>query len=285
MCFRKNGSFRGVHEQAGDADAAEIVNGKGQQAVDHAHGRDGFYAAAYTVNPARTQILAAESGHGDAGGFQRGSNNVVYPRPGGHRRHGHRAQTVHGALENDRAHGGDGKLQAHGHTDRGDIQHAAQVGPQMASVQPQQGHPGTHIDKAGNAGGCLGDNRGVCRPLHAHAEAGHEEYVQPNIYDDRGDEKQQGSAAVPKGAKYTGAEIVENGGAGAHEDYKYVGVCIIKDLSRGVHQAENIPGGEIGQRRQGQGEEYAQPHELPGPAFDLLLIPGAEALGNGDGKA
>ena len=146
-------------------------------------------------------------------------------------------------------------------------------------------HPGVDVQQAGQAGSGLGDDGGQGGPLHAHAKAGHEQNIQHHIDDHRGDEKQQGGAAVTQGTQDAGAEIVQNGGPGAHKDDEDIGVRVVVDLGGGVNQTENVIGGEEGKHRQAQGEDQAQPDQLPGAAADGLGIPGTEALGDGNGEA
>ena len=285
MHLGQNGGLGGIHEQAGDGSAGEIVHAEGQQGVADGDPGDGHDALADAVRPAGAQVLAAVGGHGDAGGLHGGGHDVVHPGPGGHGGHRPGAQTVDGALEDDGANGGDGELQAHGHADGGDIAHAPQAGPQVAAAEMQGRYPGVDVQQAGQPGSGLGDDGGQGGPLHAHAAGGHEQNIQHHVDDHRGDQEQQGGAAVAQGPQNTGAEIVQDGGPGAHEDDEDVGVSVVIDFGGGVDQAENIVGGEKGQHRQAQGKNQAQPDQLAGAAADGLLIPGAEALGDGDGKA
>ena len=285
MDVGENGGLGGVQEKPGDGRAGESVNSQGQQAVEHRNHGDGADAAAYAAESGGAQVLPAVGCHGDARSLKGGRDDIVYSGAGGHCRHSGSAQGVHRALQNDGAHGGDGKLQAHGYADGGDIAHTAEIGLQVRFADMQHRHLQLDVHQAGQTGGGLRDNGGVGRALHVHAEAGHEQNIQQHIDEHRHDKKQQGRAAVAQGAEHAGGQIVENGGAGAHEHDEDVAVGLVVNICRGVGNAEQGACGEIGEQGDEQGEEKTQPDQLAGTAADSLGVSGTKALGDGDGKA
>ena len=141
-----------------------------------------------------------------------------------------------------------------------------------------------HVDKARNAGGELRKHGGPGSALHTAVQILHEQNVKDHVHDRRSDQKVQRRAAVAQGAQHGGAQIVKHGRADAHEDDENIAVRVVKDLRRGVHQPQQIIGPEKADQADDRRDAEAQPHKLRRAPADTLQIPGAEALGNGDGE-
>ena len=276
--------LRGVQEQRGHGDSAEVVEQEGQTAVyeaDHEHGAQTLPDA---VGTSGAEVLAAVGGHSHARGVQRRGDEAVDLAAGGDRGDRIGPEAVDGALHQDRADGRDGKLQAHRQTDRRELRDVFQIRPQIAAAEVQRGHAAADIHMAGRAGGQLRDHRGQGRALDAHAEHAHQEQVEQDVDDHGHDQEVHRGVAVAHGAQHGGAEVIQHRRAHAHEHDVEVAEGLVEDLGRGVDQTQDVVGPEGAQQHDERRQPQAQPDELARAALHAHGVSRAEALGHGDGQ-
>lgn len=128
---------------------------------------------------------------------------------------GQGAQAVQGRLQNDRAHGDDRHLEAHGQADAHGFPDILEPSFQSLAWRPQQGLLVEDVAHAEQTRYHLGQHCGPGRARHTHFKVKDEDEIQNNIQEAGDDQEKQRGLAVAQGHDHVGEQIEKHGRADA----------------------------------------------------------------------
>ena len=275
----------GIQEQQGQIPAPKAQNAENRHGVADSDDGAGLDPLMNPVQLPGPHILPREGGGGGADGVKGTDAEHTDLVAGGDRRHGRRAQVIDRRLEQDAADGGDGILQPHGYAHGQQQGHRFPAGLQILPPQPQNRVVPGDEHQAQDAGNGLGHHRGDARPGNPQLQPHDQRQIQGHVQQAGENQEQQRRPGIPQGADDAGQEIVEHGGGNTQENDENIIVGVAEGLRRGVHPVEDSAAQQGRNGGDDQREAGAQPDHGAHDPPQAVIIPLAEFLGHGDGKA
>ena len=176
-------------------------------------------------------------------------------------------------------------MQAHGQTHNAQLLQPRLLQPPVGPLHTQYRIAGNHPDQTARTGQQLRQDRSQRRAEHVHTEGQNEHDVQRNVHQGRRNQPDHRRTAVAQSPEDACGEVVEEVGGQTGKDGDDVGVRPRVDIRRGVHARQDRAAEQNGCRRQRRADGRTKPDAVGHIPPQFLLLPRAEPLGYGYGKA